>query len=239
MSIAAKASKMGKAAREPLGLAALLCLSFGLAAAVALYCIAYNSLAGRSEGLGTALIWALVNVVPWFLAFEAAKRSRTAAGKAGVLAAALLASMILQLLAFGLPAQPPFELVRRLPGLLLVAVLLGLIGRAGAAAPAPAAELPLLPAQIDWVAAAGNYVELHGHGRTIVHRASLSSVEAQLGARGFVRIHRSTLVRREAIARVRAVDLVLRNGTSLKLGKRYRSKLLSATAEFRPLAPAE
>jgi two-component system LytT family response regulator len=121
------------------------------------------------------------------------------------------------------------------PGLLLVAALL-ILGRVPrAAGPARAGELPLLPRQIDWVAAAGNYVELHAGGRTILHRATLGSLEEMLARHGFVRIHRSTLVRQDAIDRVRSVDMLLKDGTSLKLGKRYRASLES----IRPLVPAE
>jgi DNA-binding LytR/AlgR family response regulator len=75
------------------------------------------------------------------------------------------------------------------------------------------------------VSAAGNYVELRGSGRTVLHRAPLSHVQAELERHGFVRIHRSILVRRERIARVRRNDVILTDGTSLKTGKRYRSTL--------------
>jgi two-component system LytT family response regulator len=75
------------------------------------------------------------------------------------------------------------------------------------------------------VAAAGNYVELRRGGRTVLHRAPLSHVQAEFERHGFVRIHRSILVRRMAIARVRPNDVILHDGTSLKTGKRYRSTL--------------
>lgn len=220
--------------REPLAPRAALGAACGLAAAVAGYCLAYTGLAGRSEGLSEALAWAVVNVLPWFAAFEAAKRGQPSAL---VLAAALAGSMLLHLAVYGLPGQPLFELVRRLPGALLVLALLGLGRVAEARAARPPAALPLLPRQIDWIGAAGNYVELHSGGRTIVHRAPLAAVEAELAEHGFVRIHRSTLVRRSAIARVRSVDILLADGTSLKLGKRYRSALTAP--ETRPFVPAE
>jgi DNA-binding LytR/AlgR family response regulator len=216
---------MLKALRHPLPNAALLPASIAIVAAVALYCVAYTGLAGRSEPIGEAAAWAMINVLPWFLAFEAAKRASALGLKVMALAAALAASMLLHVLLAGLPAEPGFELVRRLPALLLVIGLLAL-GRLPAAAEAQQSrEIPLLPRQIDWISAAGNYVELHGSGRTIVHRSSLSSVEADLAAHGFVRIHRSTLVRRDAVARVRPNDVLLADGTSLPTGKRYRSTL--------------
>lgn len=231
--------RMVDALREPLPAKALALVTLGLVSAVALYCLAYNAFAGRTESLSAAAAWAVINVAPWFLAFEAAKRNGSNMWSLAMVGAALFASMTLHVLLNGLPDQPLFELVRRLPATLALAALLGLRRRAAAVTKPAGGELPLLPLQIDWVSAAGNYVELHACGRVIVHRASLNSVEAQLARLGFVRIHRSTLVRRSAIARVRAVDLLLRDGTSLKLGKRYRSALLAATGDFRPLVPAE
>lgn len=211
---------MLKALRHPLPASALLPASIAIVACVALYCLAYTALSGRSEPLSEAMMWAVVNILPWFLAFEAAKRARSIGLKAAVLAAALLVSMMLA----GMPADPGLELVRRLPALLLVIGLLAL-GYVPTLRPQRPIEIPLLPRQIDWVSAAGNYVELHGSGRTIIHRSSLSSVEADLAVHGFVRIHRSTLVRREAVARVRPNDVVLADGTSLPTGKRYRFTL--------------
>ena len=121
-----------------------------------------------------------------------------------------------------------FELVRRLPALALAAILLAapslaeaLPGRSRTGAGAIAAKLD----RIDWIRAAGNYVELHGGGRTLVERAALSSLESELAPHGFVRVHRSLLVRRDRIARLRPLDLVMADGTILKMGKRYRSRL--------------
>jgi DNA-binding LytR/AlgR family response regulator len=119
----------------------------------------------------------------------------------------------------------PFELLRRLPGIAAVAGLLAAGAMWGRRGFAKAADLPMPPTQVDWVAAAGNYVELHCGGRTILHRASLSQVETELARHGFVRVHRSTLVRRDRIARVRPLDVILEDGTSLRTGNRYRAAL--------------
>lgn len=85
-------------------------------------------------------------------------------------------------------------------------------------------------AEIAWIEAAGNYVELH-QGRTpILHRAPLSQMERELQGRGFVRIHRSRLVRRDAIAEVESRpsgDYVVRlvDGRELAGSRRYRRPL--------------
>ncbi len=197
-----------------------------LVAGVVLYCLAYTALAGRSESAVDAASWAVVNVLPWLAAFEFGKRAASPGGKAWMLAAALILSLGLGFALLPRPNDLPFELVRRLPGLLASAALMALAARRErrAARAAPLA-LPLAPAQLDWVTAAGNYVELHGGGRTLLHRAPLSRVEAQLSSHGFVRVHRSILVRRDRIARVRPVDVILHDGTSLRTGSRYRAAL--------------
>ena len=87
-------------------------------------------------------------------------------------------------------------------------------------------------AEVVWVEAAGNYVELHRGSSGLLHRASLSEMERRLERAGFVRIHRSRLVRREAIAAVESKatgDFVvrLRDGRDLAGSRRYRKPLLA------------
>lgn len=115
-----------------------------------------------------------------------------------------------------------------------------LIARAGLPVAVPATQRILTVAdgavthqvpvdQIDHVTAAGNYVEIAWAPRTLLHRATLAGVGAELGA-GFVQIHRSRLVRRAAIRRIetdRSGDftVVLENGTELKGSRRYRESV--------------
>lgn len=85
--------------------------------------------------------------------------------------------------------------------------------------------------EVDWIEAAGNYVELHRDTGSVLHRASLSSLEQGLAAAGFVRIHRSRLVRRDAVAEVLSKpsgDFVvrLRGGRELVGSRRHRKPLL-------------
>lgn len=209
--------------RDPLPPRAALLVAVAIIGANTLYCLAYSALAGRGETVAEGIGWSVVNILPWLVAFEAGKRSRR---PALAVAAALALSLALGLL-IGRFQGVGFELVRRLPGAALTLAALWLAARARArAAPAPApGALPLLPQQIAWVAAAGNYVELHGAGRPVLHRAPLSAVAAALAPSGFVRIHRSILVDRRRIARVGRDDVLLDDGTSLKLGKRYRAEL--------------
>lgn len=63
-------------------------------------------------------------------------------------------------------------------------------------------------------------------------RETPKSVAPRLGDARFVRIHRSTLVRRDAILRVArdgsgALAVVLSDGTELQVGRTYRDALAS------------
>jgi len=86
-------------------------------------------------------------------------------------------------------------------------------------------------AEVAWIEAAGNYVELHRGQTPILHRAPLSEMERQLRGAGFLRIHRSRLVRRDAIAQVVSKpsgDYLVRlaDGRELAGSRRYRRPLL-------------
>lgn len=85
--------------------------------------------------------------------------------------------------------------------------------------------------EVAWIEAAGNYVELHRGQTPILHRAPLAEMERQLQGAGFVRIHRSRLVRRDAISQVESKpsgDYVVRlaDGRELAGSRRYRRPLL-------------
>lgn len=87
-------------------------------------------------------------------------------------------------------------------------------------------------AEIGWIEAAGNYVHLQCGQASVLHRASLSEMGRRLEGEGFVRIHRSRLVRRTAIAQVESRpsgDYVVRlaDGRELVGSRRYRRPLLA------------
>ncbi|MDQ8758033.1 LytTR family DNA-binding domain-containing protein [Sphingosinicella sp. LHD-64] len=80
--------------------------------------------------------------------------------------------------------------------------------------------------EIDHVTSAANYVEIRWRGWTLLHRATLAGVEAALAGHGFVRIHRTRLVRRGAIRRIAGnqsgdYEVVLESGEALKGSRRY------------------
>ncbi|MGL4542320.1 MAG: LytTR family DNA-binding domain-containing protein [Polymorphobacter sp.] len=85
----------------------------------------------------------------------------------------------------------------------------------------------LAPDEIDWIEAAGNYVELQTRRGPLLHRATLASVAQMLGGHGFVRIHRSRLIRLRAVRGIESTaagdfELVLDGGTRVAGSRRFR-----------------
>jgi two-component system LytT family response regulator len=119
-----------------------------------------------------------------------------------------------------------------------------------APAPAPAGEPPAYPrrflvkgdgqmyfvpvGEIDWIEAYGNYVRLHvGKGVHLI-RETLGNIERKLDPSRFARVHRSSIVNLDRVARMDlwgAGDYVvlLKDGTKLKLSRWYRSRIEEAT----------
>lgn len=75
-----------------------------------------------------------------------------------------------------------------------------------------------------------DYVRIHTAGGKFLHHESLAGLERRLDAGVFVRIHRSSIVRREAIASLKAAPFaalvaVLVDGTELRVGRTYLSRI--------------
>lgn len=86
------------------------------------------------------------------------------------------------------------------------------------------------PAEIERVEAAGNYVELHTAAGPILHRATLAAVAEQLAPHGFARIHRSRLIRRDAVTALATTasgdfEATLASGTTVTGSRRFRDGL--------------
>jgi two-component system LytT family response regulator len=91
----------------------------------------------------------------------------------------------------------------------------------------------ILVADIRWIESAGNYVELHLAGRTVLHRITLNRLETLLAADEFIRVHRGAIVRRSEIARLDTLGdggyrLTLRCGAAVAVSERYLGALKSA-----------
>lgn len=85
--------------------------------------------------------------------------------------------------------------------------------------------------QIRWIEADGMYVKLHTRdGSSHLHRALLGTLDRSLDARRFVRVHRSAIVNIDLVDELRQDAhgdhlVVLRDGTQLRVGRRFRERL--------------
>jgi len=91
--------------------------------------------------------------------------------------------------------------------------------------------LLLKAADVDWIQSAANYVQLHAHGRCYLLRMTMNEIETQLEGLSFARIHRSTIVNIDRLTEIRPsphgdFQVVLENGTALRLSRAYRDHLL-------------
>lgn len=93
----------------------------------------------------------------------------------------------------------------------------------------------ILAESIDWVGAAGHYLELHVGGETHLIRERLSRFEGRLDPEQFVRIHRSVIVNLDRIKSLRPLFngdhlIILKNGRELNLSRTYHDKLMRLLA---------
>lgn len=84
--------------------------------------------------------------------------------------------------------------------------------------------------EIDWIDAAGDYMCIHANGATHIMRTTMKELESLLSPRVFQRIHRSTIVnvvKIESLHTRASGDYFvnLQNGTRLKMGRGYKSKI--------------
>jgi two-component system LytT family response regulator len=85
-------------------------------------------------------------------------------------------------------------------------------------------------AAIEYVQAAGNYVEFHVGKEVYISRASIASTETLLNPSEFMRIHRSTIVNLSFVHEIMSRDtgdftVRLKSGQTLTLSRNYRSQL--------------
>jgi two-component system LytT family response regulator len=83
---------------------------------------------------------------------------------------------------------------------------------------------------IDWIEAAGVYVNLHVAGKELLYRAALNDLAARLDPMRFVRIHRSALVNIDSIVQLDPIshgefEVVLKHGSRARVSRTYRAQL--------------
>jgi DNA-binding LytR/AlgR family response regulator len=140
-----------------------------------------------------------------------------------------------QLMGGSAPLQLSMEVAHLLPRVGITAVLIGVsrsipaLSEERATAEAEVGSdmdrLLRATATIEWIRAAGNYVEVRQDNRTRLHRITMHSLEQALSPSQFVRIHRQVIVNTAFVeARLRsgtASAIRLRDGTTFKIGGRY------------------
>lgn len=95
--------------------------------------------------------------------------------------------------------------------------------------------------EIEWLQAAGNYVNLHVRGRDYPLRATMAGIEGRLDPARFVRVHRSYAVNLDYLAEIEPLDtgdarLHLRDGATIPCSRRYRGALRERFGQPAPAA---
>jgi two-component system LytT family response regulator len=85
-------------------------------------------------------------------------------------------------------------------------------------------------ADIDWIEAAGVYVNLHVAGKELLYRTALNELAERLDPKRFIRVHRSAIVNIESILQLEPLshgefDVVLKNGSRTRVSRTYRTLL--------------
>ena len=93
----------------------------------------------------------------------------------------------------------------------------------------------VLTGEIDWISAAGHYLELHVGSEKHLIREQLNRLEAKLDPEKFVRIHRSIIVNLDSIKSLHPLFngdhlVILNNGQELNLSRTYHEKLMALLA---------
>lgn len=88
----------------------------------------------------------------------------------------------------------------------------------------------VMAADIDWVEAAGVYVNLHVQGKEFVYRSSLGAVTKRLDPGKFVRIHRSSAINLRSVVHLEPTshgefEVLLKDGARLTLSRHYRAEV--------------
>jgi len=83
---------------------------------------------------------------------------------------------------------------------------------------------------VDWIETSANYVELHSGKQTFLLRETLSALEGKLDPQQFVRVHRTSIVNVDRIQELQPWShsdfiVVLKDGTKLRMSRRYRQNL--------------
>jgi hypothetical protein len=163
-------------------------------------CLVHGLVIDAEIDLSHTLAWAITSTLPWVCAWEGLKR--------------LTALLLRPSPPARKRAEPATDRLRRLQ----IQQVLDVPTRGGVLA---------LPAcDIEYIKAAGNYVELITGDRTLLLRMTLHDLGERLGAIGFVRVHRSLLVNSLHVVAARRGPrgrriVEMRGGAELPVGRQF------------------
>lgn len=88
----------------------------------------------------------------------------------------------------------------------------------------------VLAENVEWIGAAGDYVELHSGNRIHLLRETMAALEQRLDPAKFVRIHRSRIVRTDCIQELRTIEnreftVKLADGSEHRSSRTYADRL--------------
>jgi two-component system LytT family response regulator len=88
----------------------------------------------------------------------------------------------------------------------------------------------VLAEDVEWIRAAGDYVELHVSGRSHLLRETMTALEKKLDPAKFIRIHRSRIVQTGSIVELRSLEnreftLRLSDGSDHRSSRTYADRL--------------
>jgi hypothetical protein len=91
-------------------------------------------------------------------------------------------------------------------------------------------EFLINASEIEWLQAAGNYVNLHVRGRDYPMRSTMAGIEARLDPARFLRVHRGYFINLDYLVEIEPLEtgdarLRLRDGTTVPCSRRYRAAL--------------
>jgi two-component system LytT family response regulator len=83
---------------------------------------------------------------------------------------------------------------------------------------------------IDWIKAAGDYLELHHHASVSLLRGKIGEIERRLDPRRFLRVHRSSIVNVERIKEMHPLFhgdcvIILNDKTEVPVSRTYRERI--------------
>jgi two-component system LytT family response regulator len=90
---------------------------------------------------------------------------------------------------------------------------------------------------IDWIEAAGVYVNLHMGGKELLYRVTLQDMVEKLDPMRFVRVHRSTIINVESIIELEPIshgefEVLLKDGSRPRVSRSYRAELEKRLGQF-------